>query len=64
MDPRALHDDTLALARALIACQSVTPDDGGALDLVAERLTRAGFASVSIDPLDTALSLVVRSTRP
>jgi succinyl-diaminopimelate desuccinylase len=41
--------DTLALAKQLIACRSVTPDDGGALAVVAERLTAAGFACEQID---------------
>ena len=35
--------DTLALARALIARRSITPDDGGCLDLLGERLARLGF---------------------
>ena len=41
--------DTLALAKQLIACRSVTPDDGGALAVIAERLTAAGFACEQID---------------
>jgi succinyl-diaminopimelate desuccinylase len=36
--------DTLDLARALIARQSVTPDDAGCQDLIAERLRAIGFA--------------------
>ncbi|MCC6658009.1 MAG: succinyl-diaminopimelate desuccinylase [Rhodocyclaceae bacterium] len=35
--------DTLELARALIARRSVTPEDGGCLELVGERLSRLGF---------------------
>ena len=35
--------DALELARALIRCDSVTPRDGGALDVLGEALTRAGF---------------------
>ncbi|MDY0022506.1 succinyl-diaminopimelate desuccinylase [Arenimonas caeni] len=35
--------EVLALARALIARPSVTPDDAGCQDLVAARLARAGF---------------------
>jgi len=35
---------TLALAEQLIARRSVTPDDGGCQELLAERLARAGFA--------------------
>ena len=34
----------LALARALIRCPSVTPADGGALDVLQETLTALGFA--------------------
>jgi len=41
--------ETLELARALIACRSVTPADGGALDLVAGRLTTAGFQCERLD---------------
>jgi succinyl-diaminopimelate desuccinylase len=39
-----IQRETLELAAQLIACRSVSPTDGGALDIVAERLTRAGFA--------------------
>jgi succinyl-diaminopimelate desuccinylase len=41
--------DTLALAKQLIACRSITPDDGGCLDLIAHRLTKAGFACERVD---------------
>jgi succinyl-diaminopimelate desuccinylase len=41
--------DTLALAKALIARRSITPDDGGCLALIADRLTRAGFACERLD---------------
>jgi succinyl-diaminopimelate desuccinylase len=34
---------TLAFARQLIACRSVTPADGGCLDLIAARLDALGF---------------------
>ena len=34
---------TLDLARQLIACPSVTPDDGGCQKIVGERLSRMGF---------------------
>ena len=37
-------DPTLDLAEQLIARPSVTPDDGGCMDLIAERLKRIGFA--------------------
>ena len=40
---------TLDLAQQLIACPSVTPADGGCLDLVAARLSAAGFACERID---------------
>ena len=35
---------TLALAEQLIACRSVTPEDGGCQELIADRLVRIGFA--------------------
>jgi succinyl-diaminopimelate desuccinylase len=41
--------DTLELAKRLIACRSVTPDDGGALDLIATRLAKAGFSCERLD---------------
>ncbi len=44
-----VHGETLALAKQLIARVSVTPDDGGCLDLVASRLARCGFACERID---------------
>ena len=34
---------TLALAEQLIACRSVTPDDGGCMTIIGERLRRIGF---------------------
>jgi succinyl-diaminopimelate desuccinylase len=39
----------LDLARRLIACRSITPDDAGCLDLIASRLTAAGFTCERID---------------
>jgi succinyl-diaminopimelate desuccinylase len=36
--------DPVAIARDLIRCRSVTPDEGGALDYLQEVLGRAGFA--------------------
>jgi succinyl-diaminopimelate desuccinylase len=42
-------DPTLELARQLVSCRSLTPDDGGALDLVADRLVKAGFAGERVD---------------
>ena len=44
-----IQRETLDLAERLIACRSLTPDDGGALDMIAARLTRAGFACERID---------------
>ncbi len=45
----AIERETLALAEQLIACPSVTPDDGGSLDLIAARLRAAGFACERVD---------------
>lgn len=42
-------NEVLALARELIARPSVTPDDAGCQDLVAERLQRAGFTVQRLD---------------
>lgn len=41
--------DTLALARQLIACPSVTPDDGGTLEIAASRLRTAGFTCERVE---------------
>jgi len=41
--------DTLTLARRLIACRSVTPDDDGSLVLIADRLTSCGFTCERLD---------------
>jgi succinyl-diaminopimelate desuccinylase len=41
--PPASATPTLDLARALIACRSVTPTDGGCQDLLIARLERLGF---------------------
>jgi succinyl-diaminopimelate desuccinylase len=52
MAPAASADiltETLELAKRLIACRSVTPADGGALDLIVERLYNAGFACERLD---------------
>ena len=45
----AVHRQTLDLARQLIACRSETPDDGGSLEVIASRLTAAGFECERID---------------
>jgi succinyl-diaminopimelate desuccinylase len=44
-----IHRQTLALAKELIACRSITPDDAGALRILASRLTAVGFHCESID---------------
>jgi succinyl-diaminopimelate desuccinylase len=41
--------ETLDLARRLIACRSLTPDDAGCLDIVGSRLAAAGFACERLD---------------
>jgi succinyl-diaminopimelate desuccinylase len=41
--------DTLRLAEALIACPSVTPQDAGCQDLLAQHLQALGFACETID---------------
>ncbi|MGE3179105.1 MAG: succinyl-diaminopimelate desuccinylase [Vicinamibacterales bacterium] len=40
---------TLDLLRRLVACRSVSPDDGGSLAVVAGRLASAGFACERLD---------------
>lgn len=44
---------TLSLLQQLIACRSVTPEDGGCQDIVAERLKRIGFSEERLDFEDT-----------
>ena len=44
-----VHQHTLDLAKQLIACRSVTPDDAGCLELIAARLIAAGFACERMD---------------
>jgi succinyl-diaminopimelate desuccinylase len=44
-----VSSETLDLAKQLIACRSVTPDDGGCLDLIEARLERSGFACERLD---------------
>ena len=43
-----LRADTLALARALIARRSLTPDDAGCQDLIAAHLTPLGFRAETL----------------
>jgi len=38
-----MSDPTLALARQIIACHSVTPDDAGCMEIIAARLQPLGF---------------------
>ena len=47
--PEHIHDDTLALAKQLMACRSLTPDDAGSLAIVEARLTKYGFVCERID---------------
>lgn len=44
-----IHQQTLDLARQLIARRSLTPADDGCLDLIAARLEKAGFVCERID---------------
>ena len=44
-----IQHDTLQLAKALIACRSVTPADGGALQILSTRLSAAGFRCERLD---------------
>ncbi|MBM3819817.1 MAG: succinyl-diaminopimelate desuccinylase [Acidimicrobiia bacterium] len=41
--------DTLALAKHLIACRSLTPDDHGCMAILAARLVNAGFTCERLD---------------
>lgn len=41
--------DPLELTAALVRCPSVTPEDGGALDVVQDVLQAAGFACIRVD---------------
>lgn len=44
-----IQRETLSLAKALIRCPSLTPDDAGSLALVESRLTHAGFSCERVD---------------
>jgi succinyl-diaminopimelate desuccinylase len=44
-----VYQQTLDLAKQLIACRSLTPDDAGCLQLLGARLAAAGFASERMD---------------
>ena len=41
--------DPVALTAELIRCPSVTPEEGGAITLLAARLAAAGFRTVRVD---------------
>lgn len=45
----AVERETIELAKRLVACPSVTPADGGALDLIAARLSASGFQTARLD---------------
>ena len=49
MTPSDIQSDILDLAKRLVACRSITPDDAGAVDLIATRLAGAGFTCERID---------------
>jgi succinyl-diaminopimelate desuccinylase len=51
--------DPVALARALIRCASVTPEDGGAQDLLAGWLVQLGFTVIRL-PFGTTPNLFAR----
>ncbi len=63
-DPADAGAPTLALAKQLIACRSVTPSDGGALDLVAERLASTGFTCERLDRNGVSNLWARRGDRP
>ena len=44
-----VYRQTLDLAKQLIACRSVTPDDAGCMELLGARLAAAGFACERLD---------------
>lgn len=51
-DPASAPDvsaHTLDLAKRLVACRSITPDDAGCLSLIASRLTAEGFVCERVD---------------
>jgi succinyl-diaminopimelate desuccinylase len=50
----ALQETALDLCRALVQCRSVTPEDGGALGVLAAALGQAGFATQRITFSDPA----------
>jgi succinyl-diaminopimelate desuccinylase len=48
-DASSPYRETFDLTRQLIACRSVTPDDGGSLALISDRLALSGFDCERID---------------
>ena len=42
-------NETLDLAKRLVACRSITPDDAGCLELIGSRLTAVGFECERLD---------------
>ena len=44
-----VYRQTLDLAKQLIACRSLTPQDAGSIEFLANRLTRAGFTCERMD---------------
>jgi len=44
-----VHQGTVDLAKQLIACRSLTPDDAGSLAVIEARLAQAGFACERMD---------------
>src|SRR4051812_45602705 len=44
-----VHQRTVALAKQLIACRSLTPDDAGSLAVIEARLAQIGFACERLD---------------
>jgi succinyl-diaminopimelate desuccinylase len=63
-DGRLLENDTLELARALLARRSVTPDDAGCLELIAERLAPLGFVCERMDHQRVSNLWARRGTAP
>ena len=42
--PTATESPVIALARALLSCPSITPDEAGSIDVLKSYLEPAGFA--------------------
>ncbi len=63
-DPTAAPEVTLALAQALIACRSLTPDDAGCQQLISERLQAIGFHCERLPHRAVSNLWARRGTRP